>query len=209
MSIRDVVSSVFRTALSAFCLLHPLQYPVHDPRDCHSSHPQLHLRPRGRRKAPALGLVSLSSRTSAQAPHVYAFATWCIKEVVSVVRCRQHLHCSRSSFRERDRDTPPFVLSCGERQEIIVVNRRPPWSPTGVIPLERKRRRGSDASSHHAPSTLAYGYLDLEQSTNSSSYASSKPLGARALTLVRLSLHYLEFLAYCNCTPRLLHSRTG
>jgi len=31
MSIRNVVSSVFRTALSAFCLLHPLQYPVHNP----------------------------------------------------------------------------------------------------------------------------------------------------------------------------------
>jgi len=45
MSIRNVVSSVFRTALSALCLLHPLQYPVHNPRDCHSSHPQLHLRP--------------------------------------------------------------------------------------------------------------------------------------------------------------------
>jgi len=45
MSIRNVVSSVFRTALSAFCLLHPLQYPVHNPRGCHSSHPQLHVRP--------------------------------------------------------------------------------------------------------------------------------------------------------------------
>jgi len=90
MSIRNVVSSVFRTALSAFCLLHPLQYPVHNPRGCHSSHPQLHLRPRGRRKAPALGLVSLSSRISAQAPRVHAFATWSTKEVVSVVRCRQH-----------------------------------------------------------------------------------------------------------------------
>ena len=32
MSIRNVVSSVFRTALSAFCLLHALQYPVHNPR---------------------------------------------------------------------------------------------------------------------------------------------------------------------------------
>jgi len=45
MSIRNVVSSVFCTALSALCLLHPLQYPVHNPRGCHSSHPQLHLRP--------------------------------------------------------------------------------------------------------------------------------------------------------------------
>jgi len=44
-SICNVVSSVPRIALSALCILHPLQYPVHDPRDCHSSHPQLHLRP--------------------------------------------------------------------------------------------------------------------------------------------------------------------
>jgi len=45
MSIRDVVSSVFCTALSAPCLLHPLQHPVHNPRGCHSSHPQRHVRP--------------------------------------------------------------------------------------------------------------------------------------------------------------------
>jgi len=37
-SIRNVVSSAFRTALSALCLLHPLQYIVLYPHDCHYSH---------------------------------------------------------------------------------------------------------------------------------------------------------------------------
>ena len=44
-----------------------------------------------RRKAPALGLVSPSSRISAQVPRTYSLATWCVKEVVVVVRCRRHL----------------------------------------------------------------------------------------------------------------------
>ena len=33
--------------------------------------------------------VSPSSRSSAQAPRIYAFATWCIEEVVSTARYRQ------------------------------------------------------------------------------------------------------------------------
>ena len=65
MSIRNVVSSVFRTALSALCLLHPLQYPVHDPRDCHSSHQQLHLRPSSVEKH----LLSGSSHCSLESQH--------------------------------------------------------------------------------------------------------------------------------------------
>ena len=30
------------------------------------------------------------------------------------------MHCGPPSFRERGRDTPPFVLSCGERRDIVV-----------------------------------------------------------------------------------------
>ena len=69
-SIRNSVSSVFRTTVSALCLLHPLQYPFHDPRDCHSSHPQLHLRPRASKSTCSrLGLISPSSQISAHALH--------------------------------------------------------------------------------------------------------------------------------------------
>jgi len=70
-SIRNFVSSVFRTALSALRLLHPLQNPVHDPRDCHSSHPQLHLRPSSVEKH----LLSDSSHRPLESQHrlcVYA-----------------------------------------------------------------------------------------------------------------------------------------
>jgi len=105
MSIHNVVSSVFRTARSAPCLLHSLQYPVHNPAVVIPlTHNSIFVSRAS--KAPALGLVSLSSRISARAPRVYSFATWCIKEVVSVVRCRQHPTLQRSSFCERDRDTP-------------------------------------------------------------------------------------------------------
>jgi len=44
-SIRNFVSSVFPTQLSALCPLHPLQYPVHGACDSHCSYPQLPLRP--------------------------------------------------------------------------------------------------------------------------------------------------------------------
>ena len=123
MSIHNVVSSVFRTALSApaLCLLHPLQYPVHNPRGCHSSHPQLHVRPSSVEKH----LLSDSSHCPLESQHRLHVCTHLPpgaqkKSSVSFA-VDNTLHCSRPSFRERDRDTPPFILSCGERQDIIVV----------------------------------------------------------------------------------------
>jgi len=64
-SIRNLASSVFRTALSALCLLHPLQYPAHNPRDCHSSHPQSHVRPSSVEKH----LLSNSSHRPLESQH--------------------------------------------------------------------------------------------------------------------------------------------
>jgi len=121
MSIRNVVSSVFRTALSAFCLLHPLQYSVHSTRGCHSSRPQLHLPPSSVEKH----LLSDSSHCALESQHRLHVCTHlppgAQKRSSVSFAVDNSLHCDWSSFRERNRHTPPFVLSCGERQDIIVV----------------------------------------------------------------------------------------
>jgi len=68
-SIRNLVSSAFRTTPSALCLLHPLQYSVHDPRDCPSSHPQLHVRPSSVEKHLLSDSFYRPLGISAQVPH--------------------------------------------------------------------------------------------------------------------------------------------
>jgi len=69
-SIRNLVSSVFCTPLSALCVLHPLRY---DPRDCHSAHLQLHLRLSSVEKH----LLSDSSRRPLESQHRPRIYTLC------------------------------------------------------------------------------------------------------------------------------------
>ena len=116
-------SSVVRTMLSALCLLQgiPTITSCSRPRGCHSPHLHLH-RSLERRNAPTFGLVSPSSRSSAQASRIYAFATWCMKEVGSAARCGQPpaLQGRRPSFRERGRDPPQSSSVCGDGLDSVV-----------------------------------------------------------------------------------------
>jgi len=107
-----------------------------------------------RRKAPALGLVSPSSRISAQALRIYTFATWCIIEVVIIVRCRQH-PCTAAGC-AREIVIPPHSSSAVAKVRISS------WSPPTSVESHQSdtigRRRdgqGSDASSYHALHALA------------------------------------------------------
>jgi len=102
--------------LSAPCLLHPPQYPVHEPRG-HSSHPQPPVRP-------SKHLFSDSSHRPLESQHrlrVYTpLPPGALKRSSVSFAVDNTLHCSRLSFRERDPDTPSFVLSCGKCQGIVV-----------------------------------------------------------------------------------------
>ena len=138
------------------------------------------------------------------------------------------LHCSgySPSFRERDHDTPLFVASLWQTSRF----RRSPTtymvSYRSDITGSRRGGRGSGASSRHGLNTLAngpYQYYFLcrvpgpQAIGNEPKLRILEILWALAwtglLTIIRLSLHYLESLAL----PRLLrlharaalHSRTA
>ena len=70
---------------SVSCKGSPLQYSDYNLRGCHSPH--LHVRRSSVEHQ--LGLVSPSSRSSAQASRTYAFATWRMKDAVRAVRSRR------------------------------------------------------------------------------------------------------------------------
>jgi len=129
------------------------------------------------------------------------------------------LHCSGYSplFRERDRDTPLFVASCGKRQD-SVVHQRLPWCPTGVIsPDAGEAGEGAVCRLITDSTRLLMGntstifcaeYLDLKQSATNPSSGSSKSSGrlhGRACLPSYVSL-YITWnpslsLAYSVCTP--------
>jgi len=123
MSIRNVVSSVFRTALSALCLLHPLQYPVQNPRDL--THTSMFV-PRASKSTCSRTRLTVLSNLSTGSMYVRNLPPGAQKKSSMSFAVDNSLHCNWSWFRERDRDTPPFVLSCGGRQDIIVVSGIPP-----------------------------------------------------------------------------------
>jgi len=75
--------------------LAPITNPVHDPRNCHSSHPQHHVRPSSVEKH----LLSDSSHCPLESQHRLHVCTHCHKEVVSVVRCRQQPACTATGRR--------------------------------------------------------------------------------------------------------------
>ena len=149
------LSSVVRTELPALCLARDLYYnPLFTP-------PRLSFLPLAspssleRRNAPSLGLVSLSSRSSAQASRIYVFATWCMKEVVSAARCRRlsalQVVADRRSARRgvTHPSHPRFVAT-------VKIPSSLPTSVGLVIPTERRSDgRGSISSSHHERDTLA------------------------------------------------------
>ena len=111
---------------SASCKGSPLQYSDHNLRGCHSPH--LHGHRSSVEHEP--GLVSPSSRSSAQASRTYAFATWRMKEVVGAVHGSQFptLQWMPAIVPRADRGTPPFVLSLWRKSRVC--HRRPTWSPT-------------------------------------------------------------------------------
>jgi len=107
----------------------------------------------------------------------------------------------RPSFRERDRDTPTFVLGLW-RPSRFRRHHRPLW---GTTTGRRRDGRGNGASSRYALNTLKYQwiilvlifsveYLDLEQPTNNPGSSSSKSSGrshayphTSLSTLIRIS----------------------
>ena len=129
------------------------------------------------------------------------------------------LHCSGYSplFRERDRDTPLFVASCGKRQD-SVVHQRLPWCPTGVIsPDAGEAGEGAVCRLITDSTRLLMGntstifcaeYLDLKQSATNPSSGSSKSSGrlhgwACLPSYVSLYITWNPSLslAYSVCTP--------
>ena len=122
------------------------------------------------------------------------------------------LHCSRclQSFRDNDRDTPPIRPQLW-RTSIFRRHRRPLWSATRVVldaeEMGEKVVRRLITSSIR----LLMNMLVLFPCANSRNRQRTQalhprnPLGARMLTLVLLSLHFLGHLAIA-C---LLHLHTN
>ena len=132
--IRNLPSKVSSLVRTGSPLLYLLQYPDHSLRGCRSPH--LLCPPFVRRPDHQLGLISPSSRSSAQASRTYPFATWRMKEVVRAVRGRQFPTLQWMPpivLRARSWYTP-FVLSLW--RESRVCHRRPTWSPTWMMPLD-------------------------------------------------------------------------
>ena len=123
-----------------------MQFSGHNLRGCHSPH--LHVRRSS--VDHQLGLASPSSRSSAQASRIYAFATWHMKEVVRTVRGRRFPALQWM---------PPIVLRARSwhtpirPQPVAKIKSMSP--PAYVEPYlgdatERRRDvRGSSALSHH------------------------------------------------------------
>ena len=209
-SIRNVVSSAFRTTVSALCLLHPLQYPIHDPHDCHSSHPQLHVRP-SKRICSRTRLTILSNLNTGS---TYILFCHLVHNRSRQYRSLKTTPCTAARRRSRGRDTPPFVLSCGGRRDIAVTA-----DLRGVpsLDVEETSERAYAVSSptqytcYWIIRALLFSveYMGLVQSTNSSSSASSKPSG-RSHAYPRTSLFTLiRFLRLLHLHARaVLYSRT-
>ena len=108
------------------------------------------------------------------------------------------LHCSRclQSFRDSDRDTPPIRPQLW-RTSRFRRHRRPLWSLTRVV-LDAAEM-GEEVVRHLITSSirLLMNMLVLFPCANSSNRQRPQalhprnPLGARMLTLVHLSLHFL------------------